>query len=157
MPLKLFLEANGIIHRVSCPYTPEQNGTAERKHRHVVETGLTLMAHASMPSTYWDEAFQTAVFLINRLPSQKTKNKSPFQILFHRSPDHTILKTFGCLCYPFFQPYTKCKLQYRSAKCVFMGYSSSHQDTDVLICELAASLYLGMSFFMSAISLLLHI
>ena len=107
MPLKPFLEANGIIHWVSCLYTPEQNGTAGRKHRHVVEIGVTLMAHASMPSTYWDEASQIAVFLINRIPSQNKKNKSPFQILFHRFPNYTILKTFGCLCYPFLQPYTK--------------------------------------------------
>ncbi|KAL5754061.1 hypothetical protein ACOSP7_022281 [Xanthoceras sorbifolium] len=33
----------------SCPYTHEQNGIVERKHRHLVETGLSMLAHASMP------------------------------------------------------------------------------------------------------------
>lgn len=44
-----FLRTNGIIHQVSCPYTPEQNGCAERKHRHLVEIGLTLLFNAGMP------------------------------------------------------------------------------------------------------------
>lgn len=39
-----FLSQNGILFRHSCPYTHEQNGKAERKHRHIVELGLTLLA-----------------------------------------------------------------------------------------------------------------
>ncbi|KAE8701309.1 hypothetical protein F3Y22_tig00110548pilonHSYRG00747 [Hibiscus syriacus] len=31
------------LTRIACPYTPNQNGIAERKHRHITETGLTLM------------------------------------------------------------------------------------------------------------------
>lgn len=43
----------GIITRLACPYTSAQNGRAERKHRHIVETGLTLMAQASLPLSFW--------------------------------------------------------------------------------------------------------
>jgi hypothetical protein len=39
----------GISHQVSCPHTHQQNGAAERKHRHIVEMGLALLAHACMP------------------------------------------------------------------------------------------------------------
>lgn len=35
---KSFLTTNGISHHLSCPDTPEQNGLAERKHRHIIET-----------------------------------------------------------------------------------------------------------------------
>ena len=59
----------GILHRVSCPSTSQQNGRVERKHRHVVEVGLSLLAHASIPLKYWPFAFQSALYLINRLPS----------------------------------------------------------------------------------------
>ena len=59
----------GISHRVSCPHTSQQNGIAERKHRHLVETGLALLAHSSLPLRYWDEAFLTACYLINRMPT----------------------------------------------------------------------------------------
>jgi transposase InsO family protein len=64
-----FLETHGIFHRISCPYTAQQNGLAEWKHRHVVEMGLSLLAHSGLPPTYWVESFLTAVFLINRLPT----------------------------------------------------------------------------------------
>lgn len=95
LPLKPLFS---IIHRLSCPYTTEQNGCVERKHHHIMETGLTLLAHASMPSNDWDEAFQTAVFFNNRISSSNTNNKSPFKILFNWPPDCIMLKTFGCLC-----------------------------------------------------------
>jgi hypothetical protein len=39
----------GIVHRVSCPYTHQQNGAIERKNRHFVETGLALLSHSHMP------------------------------------------------------------------------------------------------------------
>jgi histone deacetylase 1/2 len=68
--LNSFLSRIGISHHVSCPYAHQQNGSAERKHHHIVEVGLYLLAHAFMPLKYWDEAFLTAVYLINRLPSK---------------------------------------------------------------------------------------
>lgn len=52
-----FFHIHGIHHQFSGPHHPEQNGLAERKHRHLVETGLTLLAHASMPLPYWANSF----------------------------------------------------------------------------------------------------
>jgi histone deacetylase 1/2 len=68
--LNSFFQHVGISHLVSCPHAHQQNGSAEHKHRHIVEVGLSLLAYASMPLKYWDEAFLTAVHLINRLPSK---------------------------------------------------------------------------------------
>lgn len=39
-----FLNQNRTPFRNSCPYTHYQNGLVERKHRHVVELGSTLLA-----------------------------------------------------------------------------------------------------------------
>lgn len=55
--------------RHSCPYTHQQNGLVERKHQHIVETGLTLLAQSRLPMSFWWESFHTATFLINRLPT----------------------------------------------------------------------------------------
>jgi hypothetical protein len=73
--LNLFLAKCGIAHRLSCPHHHKQNGSVERKHRHIVDTGLTLLAAASMSRKYWDEAFTTTCFLINRIPSPVLKKK----------------------------------------------------------------------------------
>lgn len=121
--LRRFLSEHGISHFTSSPHTPEHNGIAERKHRHIVETGLTLLHQASLPTKYWTYAFAAAVYLINRLPSQVTDAISPYAKLFGRPPNYLKLRVFGCLCFPWLRPYNTHKLQTRSLPCIFMGYS----------------------------------
>ena len=112
---------------MSCPHTHQQNGSAERKHRHIVETGLTLLAHVAVLFRFWSDAFTTACFVINRLPSRLLHMKTPLELLLHETPDYTFLKVFGCACWPHLRPYNSCKLEYHSKKCVFLGYSSMHK------------------------------
>ena len=121
--LRSFLAEHGISHFTSPPHTPEHNGIAERKLHHIVETGLSLLHQASLPTTFWTYAFATAVYLINRLPSKVTNAISPYQKLFGRSPNYLKLRVFGSLCFPWLRPYTKHKLESRSLPCIFLGYS----------------------------------
>jgi histone deacetylase 1/2 len=125
--LNSFFNRIGIHHLVSCPHAHQQNGAAERKHRHIIEMGITLLAHASMPLKFWDEAFQTAVFLINRLPSKVINNDTPLHPLYGEELDYTSLRTFGCAVWPNLRAYNTRKLQFRSKRCVFIGYSNSHK------------------------------
>ncbi|KAL3830766.1 hypothetical protein ACJIZ3_019568 [Penstemon smallii] len=124
--LQPILRSFGITHRISCPYAHSQNGMVERKHRHIVETGLALLSHSSLPKKFWSDSFITAVYLINRLPSPLLKNVSPFEILFKKKPNYLFLKTFGCQCWPNLRPYNKHKIDFRSIPCIFLGYSPSH-------------------------------
>jgi len=50
------LRSFGITHRLTCPHTQQQNDSIERKHRHIVETGLALLFASSLPLTFWVEA-----------------------------------------------------------------------------------------------------
>jgi transposase InsO family protein len=109
---KQFLSQNGIFHRLTCLHTSQQNGIAERKQRHIVETGLTLLAQSELPLKYWVDSFNTSIFLINCLPSPVTQNTSPFFKLFQKEPDYTLLRAFGCLCYPLLRPYAAHKLSF---------------------------------------------
>ena len=124
-PFKYLLSSTGIVHQLSCPHILEQNGVAECRHCHIVETGLSLLAHSSLPTNYWFEAFNTAVYLINRMPI--VSKVSPYEALFHAAPDYTPLCIFGCACYPWLRPYQPCKLDFKLIKCVFLGYSLSHK------------------------------
>ena len=125
--LNAFFKQIGIAHHVSCPHTHQQNGSAKRKHRHIVDVGLSLLAHACMPLRFWDEAVITACFLINRLPSRTIQNTTPLNRLFNTSPDYSFLRTFGCACWPCLRRYNNNKLQFRSKRCVFLGYSPLHK------------------------------
>ncbi|KAH9669465.1 retrovirus-related pol polyprotein from transposon RE1 [Citrus sinensis] len=117
----------GIQHQLSCPATPEQNGVAERKHRHIVETGLTMLFHANMPLQYWVDAFSTAVYVINKLPSSTLNMKTPFYKLFGINFDYRGLRSFGCRCFPYLRIYRKNKFSPKTYPCVFIGYSPSHK------------------------------
>lgn len=122
---KQFFRNNGILHRLTCPHTSQQNGVAKRKHRHVVDLGLTLLAQAGLPPKYWVDSFLTTTYLINRLPTHVLNHKSPFSKLFGKSPDYTLLRSFGCLCYPLLRPYAPHKLSFRSKSCLFLGYCNN--------------------------------
>ena len=80
--LHQILQSNGISHRLSCPHTPQQIGVIKRKHHHLVETGLALMSHAGVPLKFWDDAFQTACYLINRMPTPLLQKSYPYETLF---------------------------------------------------------------------------
>jgi hypothetical protein len=124
--LNVYFKNHGIIHRLACPHTHQQNGSVERRHRHITEMGLALLAHSHLPHSYWEEAFTTATYLINRLPTPVLQNRSPFETLFQKSPDYTFLRVFGCACWPCLRPYNCHKLDYRSKTCIFLGYSTEH-------------------------------
>jgi transposase InsO family protein len=64
-----FLDTHGTIHQSSCTNTPAQNGKAERKHRHLLNTARSLLLSSSVPSIFWGEAVLTAAYLLNRMPT----------------------------------------------------------------------------------------
>ncbi|KAJ0787642.1 putative RNA-directed DNA polymerase [Helianthus annuus] len=125
-PMAKFLSDSGVGYRISCPYTPQQNGVAERKNRHLSEVARALLFHAHLPKRFWYDAYATAAFLINRLPSQILHHSSPYEVIFGSRPDYSILRTFGCLCYPFLGDTREDKLSPKSIPCIFVGYAPSH-------------------------------
>ena len=127
--LNSFFQTLGIPHHVSCPHPHQQNGSAERKHQHIVEVGLALLAGASMPLKFWDEAFLTAVHIIN-MPSHDINNETQMERLLHIKPDNKSLYVFGCACWPNLRPYNNRKLLFWSKQCVFLAYSAQYKGVD---------------------------
>lgn len=98
------------MFRHPCPYTSRQNGKVERKHRHIIETSLTLLAQSKLPLKFWWEACETVVYLLNRLPTYVFNHKSLYAKLYQNESDYSLLKTFGCTRYPHLRPYNNHKL-----------------------------------------------
>lgn len=100
-PLHNHLHSHGISHCISCPYTHKQNSTIERKHHHIIETGLALMAHASdLPQLYLADTFHTMVYLINRLSYPHLSHLSPYEKVSHQPRNYSFLKILSSTCWP---------------------------------------------------------
>ncbi|RVX04494.1 Retrovirus-related Pol polyprotein from transposon RE1 [Vitis vinifera] len=95
---KFCVEA-GIVHQLTVTYSPQQNGVSERKNRTIMEMTRCLLFEKKMPKCFWAEAINTAVYLLNRLPTKAVKNKTSFEAWYGVKPAVEHLKVFGSLCY----------------------------------------------------------
>lgn len=91
-----FLQSCGIKFKTSAPYTPEQNGKAERDNRTIVECARTMLKPKELPIFLWAEAMNTAVYPQNRvLSSEKRGGKTPWEIWTGTKPNLGHAKVFS--------------------------------------------------------------
>ena len=124
--LKQFLQCQGIIHQTICLYSPQQNGVAERKNRHLLEMVRATLFEANMPLYFWGESHTTASYIINRIPSRNLDFHTPLKTINQSlsSPCTPNLppKVFGCTAFVHISKHTRHKLQPCAIRCVFVGY-----------------------------------
>ena len=120
----LLCEEAGIEHQLTVPYTPQQNGVSERKNRTIMEMVRCMLHEKGLPKKFWAEAANTAVFLLNRLPTKAVKGKTPFEAWYGYKPSLQNLKVFGCICFSHVPQVKRDKLDRRANLGIFIGYSS---------------------------------
>ncbi|KAL2250061.1 UNVERIFIED_CONTAM: hypothetical protein Sindi_2479800 [Sesamum indicum] len=144
----------GIIHQTSCVYTPQQNGRAESKHRHLLNVARALFFQASLPLKFWGNYILAAMYIVNRTPTHILGWITPYQALNGHPPTYTHLKTFGCLCFATNLNPHKSKFHKRAHKSIFLGYSMTQKgyklnilftSMDVIFYELIFPLAQGQS------------
>ena len=111
----------GNVPHSSCVGTSQQNGSAERKLRHILDVVRATTIAASTPTQFWGEVALIAVYTINRCPPI-VQNQTPYDLLFGSSPSYDLRRGFGCVCFVLLQDHERNKLQYRSRLCCFLGY-----------------------------------
>ncbi|RVW52614.1 Retrovirus-related Pol polyprotein from transposon TNT 1-94 [Vitis vinifera] len=123
-PFTSFMSHHGILHQSSCAHTPQQNGVAERKNRHLVETTRTILLHSNVPFRFWGDAVLTACYLINCMPSSVLHDQIPHSLLFPDQPLYFLPpRVFGCTCFVHILTPGQDKLSAKAMKCLFLGYS----------------------------------
>lgn len=94
---KKICEQEGIQHQFTLPYSPQQNGVSERKNGTVMEMAWCLLFEKGLPKSFWAEAVNTSVYLLNLLPTKALNGKTPFEAWFERKPSMEQLRIFGCV------------------------------------------------------------
>lgn len=74
-------EKKGIRIKYTIPYTPQQNGVAERMNRTIIEWARCLILNSRLGKRFWTEAVLTAIYLLNRLsPTEALKDTVPVEL-----------------------------------------------------------------------------
>ena len=125
---RAFLDDNGILFQTTCVGTPQQNGVAERKNRHLAEVARSLLFTMNAPKYLWGEAILTAAYLINRMPSSVLNFKTPIECLpSHFHVTNLPPRVFGCVCFVHALHPSGGKFGPKAHKCVFIGYSPTQK------------------------------
>ncbi|CAI7785246.1 unnamed protein product [Closterium sp. NIES-54] len=93
-----FVDGKGIVHDLTCPYTPQQNGMAEREMRMIVESVRTMLLHMGVRHHWWHLALCQAVWVRNCLEWSTTPPRTtPYQLLTGKKPDLTLAQGWEVL------------------------------------------------------------
>jgi hypothetical protein len=136
------LAEQGSLAQFSCPGANAQNGVAERKHRHLLETTRALMIASSVLPHFWAEIVSNVTYLINIQHSLACQGGIHFERLYGKTPDYSSLCLLGCVCYVLLAPHERTKLITQSVEYVFLGYIAEHKGYrcwDPIACTIRTS------------------
>ncbi|MCH85090.1 copia-type polyprotein, partial [Trifolium medium] len=94
-----FCEAEGIIHEVIPPYTPQQNGSAERRNRTIMNMVRCMLKGKHLPKELWGEAVNTACYVLNRCLTKRLNGVTPEESWSGHKPSVSHLKVFGSIAH----------------------------------------------------------
>ena len=116
------LRKSKIRHETTAPYSPHQNGTAERGWRTLFEMGRCMLIESELPKHLWHYAVQTAATVRNRCLNKRT-GLTPYEMLTNKKPNVSRMQRFGSVCYNYQQE--KGKLDSRCDQGRFVGYDKN--------------------------------
>ena len=110
---------NKIKHEKTAPYSPHQNGKAERAWRTIFEMARCLLLESGLPKHLWSYAVMASAYIRNRCYN-KDLGKTPYEAITSKQPNLDHMHVFGQTCFALIQKPKK--LDDRSQKGIFVGY-----------------------------------
>eukprot|EP00253_Pinus_taeda_P006200 PITA_06200 len=124
---------SGIQLQYIVPYTPQQNGVAERKNRSLKEMASYMLHANSLPHKLWAEALNCANYIQNRSPHRSIKNQTPFESWSGTKPEITHLRVFGSRAWARIPSENRQALDPQRIECIFVGYPDGVKGYRLLI------------------------
>lgn len=133
--VRSIMEENGVKHQLSVPYTPQQNGRAERDFRTIVEMARTMLHSKHLDKNLWAEAVNYAVYILNKTGITIEKNKSPNDLWFSENTQLPDFRIFGEDVYIHVPKEKRLKWDVKSKKGVFVGFMENTKGYKVYIAD----------------------
>jgi hypothetical protein len=121
-----YLKGSGIIHETTAPYSPDQNGVAERANRTILERVKSIISEGKLDKQLWMELAQTVVYLKNRSPTTAVST-TPYEAWHGVKPDLSHLRILGSTVYIHIPKEKRIKLDTHSHKGILVGYGGTNQ------------------------------
>uniref|UniRef100_A0A5S6QQU2 Integrase catalytic domain-containing protein n=1 Tax=Trichuris muris TaxID=70415 RepID=A0A5S6QQU2_TRIMR len=131
LELKKYFREEGIEHQRTVPYTPQQNGVAERKNRSLTEMAKCMLLDAGLHNRFWGEAVRSAAYLQNRMPSRSI-DKTPYELFFGRKPELGHVRVFGSKVFCFVPKQRRRKWDDKAVEGVLIGYDDATKGYRIL-------------------------
>ena len=117
-----FCKKCGIARQKNTPYTPQQNGVAERMNITLMEKERSMLSGIGLGQEFWVEAVETARYLVNISPSLALEDKTPHEVWTSKKLSLSHLRVFGCDAYVHVPKDKRTKLDNKSERWIFIGY-----------------------------------
>ncbi|GJY08198.1 zinc finger, CCHC-type containing protein [Tanacetum coccineum] len=121
----VFFQSVGIIHETTAPYTPQQNGVAERKNRALKEMVNSMLSYSGLSEGFWEKMRKpmlTACYLLNRVPNKRNKT-TPYELWYKKRPNLAFLRVWGCRAVVRLPDPKRKTLGEKGIDCIFVGYA----------------------------------
>lgn len=121
---KMFFEKCGIEYQRSAPYSPQQNGMAERMNRTLLDRVRCMLIDSGLKRVFWAEALNYATKIVNSVPCKGT-GKIPDEMWYDRKVDFNVFKRFGCTAFAHVPAQKRKKLDDKGTECIFVGFADN--------------------------------
>lgn len=121
--VRTILDIEHVRLLTSSPYTPAQNGTAERSNRTMIESTRSMLSAAKLPKELWCEAFNTAVYTLNRTTTSSSRDKTPFERWTNRKPNIAHFQVWGSPVQVLVKPRNVPKWEPKTVQGYMVGYT----------------------------------
>ena len=122
-----YCQQEGIKFQIRAPHVKEQNGSAERSGKSLIDRSRSMRVASNLPLALSPEIYMCAAYILNRTPTKTLSWKTPFEMAYGKKPSLAHLKIYGCRAYALRQQIPRGdKLSPRSLVGYLVGYDASN-------------------------------
>lgn len=120
--MSTYLLQKNIKHQKTVPYSPQQNGQAERRNLTIMQMARCTLLESGIGKEYWPFAVRYATHTLNRLPTKRIGWKTPYELWTNMVPEVEQMQRFGCIAWANIDITLRTSLSPTAEKCIFLGY-----------------------------------